>query len=121
MAEEKPRQFVGSTEFKKGLEGAITNESKISYVDGANGKLIYCGYSIDDLTQGGQGFEETGYLLLHGRLPKRAEFDAFKKEPRRKADHPRGGKGLPQRRRQEVPPHEQPAVGDLPSRLSESE
>ena len=80
MAEEKPRQFVGSTEFKKGLEGAITNESKISYVDGANGKLIYCGYSIDDLTQGGQGFEETGYLLLHGRLPKRAELDAFKKD-----------------------------------------
>ncbi len=80
MAEEKPRQFVGSTEFKKGLEGAITNESSISYVDGANGKLIYRGYSIDDLCQGGGGYEETAYLLIDGELPKRAQLEAFKKD-----------------------------------------
>ncbi len=78
MAEEKPRQFVGKTEFKKGLEGAITNESRISYVDGQNGKLIYMGYSIDDLCAGGGGYEETAYLLLNGRLPKAAELDAFR-------------------------------------------
>jgi len=77
MAEEKPRQFVGSVEFKKGLEGAITNESAISYVDGANGKLIYRGYSIDDLCAGGGGYEETAYLLLYGKLPNRGELDAF--------------------------------------------
>ena len=77
MAEEKPRQFVGSVEFKKGLEGAITNESAISYVDGANGKLIYRGYSIDDLCAGGGGYEETAYLLLNGKLPTRSELDVF--------------------------------------------
>ncbi|MDA1001645.1 MAG: citrate synthase/methylcitrate synthase [bacterium] len=77
MNAEKPKQFVGKTEFKKGLEGAITNESRISYVDGENGKLIYLGYSIDDLCRGGGGFEETVYLLLNGRLPNRAELDAF--------------------------------------------
>jgi len=77
MAEEKPRQFVGKTEFKKGLEGAITNESSISYVDGTNGKLIYRGFSIDDLCSGGGGFEETAYLLIDGELPKKEQFDAF--------------------------------------------
>ena len=77
MAEEKPREFVGSVEFKKGLEGAITNESAISYVDGANGKLIYRGYSIDDLCAGGGGYEETAYLLLNGKLPTRSELDIF--------------------------------------------
>ena len=78
MSEEKPRQFVGKAEFKKGLEGAITNESSISYVDGANGKLIYRGYSIDDLCAGGGGYEETAYLLLNGNLPKKAELETFK-------------------------------------------
>ncbi len=80
MAEGKPRQFVGKTEFKKGLEGAITNESSISYVDGVNGKLIYRGFSIDDLCQGGGGYEETAYLLIDGELPKKAQLDAFKKD-----------------------------------------
>ncbi len=80
MAEEKPRQFVGKTEFKKGLEGAITNESSISYVDGANGKLIYRGFSIDDLCQGGGGYEETAYLLIDGELPKKDQLDAFKED-----------------------------------------
>ncbi len=80
MAEEKPRQFVGKTEFKKGLEGAITNESAISYVDGANGKLIYRGFSIDDLCAGGGGYEETAYLLIDGLLPTKDQLDAFSKD-----------------------------------------
>jgi citrate synthase len=80
MAEEKPRQFVGKTEFKKGLEGAITNESSISYVDGANGKLIYRGFSVDDLCAGGGGFEECAYLLIDGELPTQDQFDKFKKD-----------------------------------------
>jgi citrate synthase len=80
MAEEKPRQFVGKTEFKKGLEGAITNESSISYVDGANGKLIYRGFNIDDLCQGGGGYEETAYLLIDGELPTKNQLASFKKD-----------------------------------------
>ena len=72
-----PANSLAAWEFKKGLEGAITNESAISYVDGANGKLIYRGYSIDDLCAGGGGYEETAYLLLNGKLPTRAELDVF--------------------------------------------
>ena len=60
----------------KGLEGVIANESRLSEVDGANGKLCYLGYSIDDLVEC-TTFEEVVYLLHHSKLPNQAELDAF--------------------------------------------
>ncbi|MHC4568795.1 MAG: citrate/2-methylcitrate synthase, partial [Planctomycetota bacterium] len=36
-------------EYAKGLEGVIAAESEICQIDGANGKLYYRGYSIEDL------------------------------------------------------------------------
>lgn len=57
----------------KGLEGVVANESRLSDVDGANGKLCYLGYSIDDLVAHCT-FEEVVYLLHRGRLPNRAEL-----------------------------------------------
>lgn len=51
-----------------GLEGAIACESKVGYVNGEKGWLIYRGYNIFDLAAH-SNFEETSYLLLHGRLP----------------------------------------------------
>ena len=46
------------------------------------GKLIYRGMDVRDLVKGFQsegrfGYEETVFLLLFGRLPNRAELDAF--------------------------------------------
>ncbi len=60
----------------KGLEGAITNESRIGYVDGQNGKLVYRGYDVADLAEH-SNFEEVVYLLLFGRLPNKSELDEF--------------------------------------------
>lgn len=60
-----------------GLEGAIACESKIGYVNGAKGWLIYRGYNIFDLCANST-FEEVSYLLLHGNLPKQTELDQFK-------------------------------------------
>ncbi len=60
-----------------GLEGAIACESKIGYVNGSKGWLIYRGYDIFDLCAY-SSYEEVAFLLLHGRLPKAREFDAFK-------------------------------------------
>ena len=56
-----------------GLEGAIACESKVGYVNGTKGMLIYRGYDIFDLAAHAS-FEETSYLLLHGRLPKQREL-----------------------------------------------
>jgi citrate synthase len=61
----------------KGLEGVVANESRLSDVDGANGKLCYLGYDIDDLVTSGCTFEEIVHLLHRGKLPNPAELEAL--------------------------------------------
>jgi citrate synthase len=57
----------------KGLEGIIANESKLSKVEGLEGKLSYLGYTIDDLVENST-FEEVLYLLHRGKLPNKSEL-----------------------------------------------
>lgn len=57
----------------------VAAESAIGDVDGVNGVLIYQGLDIHDLAEHST-FEETVYLLWHGRLPKRDELDALRKD-----------------------------------------
>ena len=64
-----------------GLRNIPIADTKISYIDGEKGKLIYRGYDILDLTKN-SNFEETCFLLLHDHLPTRKEFDEFKKNLR---------------------------------------
>src|SRR3954466_13145089 len=58
---------------KAGLEDVVAATSSICYLDGNRGVLAYYGYDIHDLAKGAT-FEETCYLLWHGRLPNRAEL-----------------------------------------------
>lgn len=58
----------------KGLDNVIVGESKTSLVNGQEGKLIYCGYKIEDLAANAL-FEEVVYLLWHYRLPNRKELE----------------------------------------------
>ncbi|MCU0665420.1 MAG: citrate/2-methylcitrate synthase [Myxococcota bacterium] len=60
-----------------GLEGAIACKSKVGYVNGGQGRLVYRGYDVVDLCLK-SNFEEVSYLLLHGRLPSGAEVREFK-------------------------------------------
>src|SRR3954468_19670721 len=62
-----------------GLEGIVAAQSSIGDVDGTNGVLIYQGLDIHDLAEHST-FEETVYLLWHGRLPVREELDAMRAE-----------------------------------------
>lgn len=62
-----------------GLEGAIACESKIGYVNGAKGWLIYRGYDVFDLCAH-SSFEEVAYLLIHGNLPSQKELNRFNKK-----------------------------------------
>jgi citrate synthase len=61
---------------KAGLEDVVAGESAVCYLDGDRGVLAYQGYDIHDLANAERGasFEETCYLLWHGRLPTRAEL-----------------------------------------------
>ncbi len=70
----KPKKEVERA--KAGLEGVVAADTAISHVDGQGGKLIYHGYSIQDLAEHAS-FAEVAYLLWYGRLPGALEFDAF--------------------------------------------
>ena len=61
----------------RGLEGVCAAETKISYVDGVNGRLYYQGYALDELA-GRTSFSEVAHLLFYGRLPNVAESHAFR-------------------------------------------
>ena len=62
--------------YAKGLEGVVAGETEICRIDGQNGRLYYLGYSIEELARD-SNFEETTYLLLHGKLPNRQEMAEF--------------------------------------------
>jgi len=62
-----------------GLKGVVLDETRIAFIDGEAGKLVYRGYNIHDLATKAT-FEETSYLLLHGVLPTREELRAFERE-----------------------------------------
>lgn len=68
-----------STQVAEGLEGIAAAESRICFVDGVEGRLIYRGYDIHDLVAHA-GFEEVAYLLWHGDLPTRAQLDALNRD-----------------------------------------
>ncbi len=63
-------------ELHRGLMGVYFDRTETTYIDGRNGVLEYCGYNIHDLAEQST-FEETAYLLLHGKLPTQLELDGF--------------------------------------------
>lgn len=62
----------------KGLKGVVAADDAICFIDGKEGQLWYCGYTIHELAEKST-FEEVCYLLLKGELPRRAELAAFSK------------------------------------------
>ncbi len=65
--------------YVRGLEGIVAAISSISAIDGMEGKLIYRGIPIESLAKYST-FEETAYLILYGKLPKKNELDDFTKK-----------------------------------------
>jgi len=68
---------TGMFTFDPGFTSTASTESKITYIDGDEGILLYRGYPIADLAEHGD-FLETCYLLLYGELPtaaQKADFD----------------------------------------------
>jgi citrate synthase len=63
-------------EQKKGLEGVVIADTRLSRVQGDIGKLIYAGYDIKDLAANAT-FEEVVFLLWHNKLPASTELKRF--------------------------------------------
>lgn len=60
----------------RGLEGVYVKESQICFIDGEKSRLLYRGYSIEDLARNST-YEEVACLLLDGRLPARSRLEEF--------------------------------------------
>ena len=59
-----------------GLRGVTVADTKISFIDGEKGILLYRGFRIEELAEK-SSFVETAYLLLNGSLPSDKELDDF--------------------------------------------
>jgi citrate synthase len=71
----------------RGLEGVVAAATHIGEVDGREGRLTLRGYDIRELV-GRATLEEVAYLLWHGRLPNRSEYEGLRAEMNRAAQLP---------------------------------
>jgi citrate synthase len=65
--------------YDPGLAGVLAAETYLSHVDGQKGELIIAGFPLARLAANA-AFEETVFLLWHGRLPTQTELDDLKQE-----------------------------------------
>ncbi len=70
---------TGAYSYDPGYAATASCTSRITYVDGEKGILMYRGYAADDLARH-SNYEEVSWLLLHGELPATAELEAFSGE-----------------------------------------
>ncbi|TFH25008.1 MAG: citrate synthase [Myxococcales bacterium] len=73
----KLRSQTGAITLDPSFANTGACESAITFIDGEQGILRYRGYDISDLAEHAS-FPEVCYLLINGRLPKRAEREDFR-------------------------------------------
>ena len=67
---------LGVFTYDPGYGATASCESKITYIDGDEGMLLYRGYPIEQLAEHST-FLEVAYLLLNGELPNAAQKEEF--------------------------------------------
>jgi len=70
-----------TTTIAKGLEGVLFTETKLTFINGAEGILTHLGIPIQEWAEKST-FEELSFALLHGRLPTASELAQFDAELR---------------------------------------
>ena len=70
------RRATGLITFDPGFMSTGSCQSKITYLDGEKGVLLYRGYPIEQIAEK-SSFIETSYLLIYGELPTRDQLDNF--------------------------------------------
>jgi len=74
------RSFYGATgmfTFDPGFTSTASCESKVTFIDGDEGVLLYRGYPIEQLADNAD-FIEVAYLLLNGELPTETQYREFR-------------------------------------------
>jgi citrate synthase len=69
---------TGNFTYDPGFTSTANCSSRITYIDGDKGELLYRGYPIDQLAEN-TNFLAVCYLLLHGELPTNGEFINFRR------------------------------------------
>ncbi|MBI3391981.1 MAG: citrate (Si)-synthase [Nitrospirae bacterium] len=69
---------LGYLTYDSGFQSTASCESRITFIDGDEGVLLYRGYPIEQLAEK-SSYLEVCYLLLYGDLPTAARMDEFKK------------------------------------------
>ena len=67
---------TGQFTYDPGFTSTASCESKITYIDGDAGVLLYRGIPIDQIAEQ-SNFVETAYLLMNGELPNQSEYAEF--------------------------------------------
>ncbi|MBT3367521.1 MAG: citrate synthase [Nitrospina sp.] len=73
----KLRSTTGLITFDPGFMSTGSCQSKITYLDGEKGVLLYRGYPIEQIAEK-SSFIETSCLLIYGDLPTSEQLDYFK-------------------------------------------
>ena len=68
---------LGVFTYDPGFMATASTESKITYIDGDAGLLLYRGYPVEQLAES-SGYLEVANLLINGSLPTKAQLDAFR-------------------------------------------
>ncbi len=72
----KLREQTGLITMDPGYKNTGSCRSAITFIDGEQGILRYCGYPIEELCEQ-SSFLEVAYLLIHGELPTAAQYDEW--------------------------------------------
>lgn len=72
-------QDSGFWSYDPGFKVTAPVESKITFIDGGKGELLYRGYPIDQLANSAE-YLEVAYALVHGELPNAEQKQTFTKK-----------------------------------------
>ena len=72
----KLNKEFGVFTYDPGFGMTAATDSRITYIDGDAGVLLYRGYPVEQLAEKST-FMEVAYLLLHSELPSRKQLDEF--------------------------------------------
>ena len=72
----KLNKELGVFTYDPGFGMTAATESRVTYIDGDAGVLLYRGYPVEQLAEK-SSFMEVSYLLLHSELPTRKQLDEF--------------------------------------------
>ena len=76
---------MNNTEYRPGLDGVISNITKLSYLDTENEQIVIRGYDLIELIQK-TSYIDIAYLLIYDKLPSKEERDKFSGELVKESD-----------------------------------